>query len=411
MKILVLSSCYPRRSAPNHGIFIHRQLKALQDLGVECRVLQPADWSPPAPLHSLYSGWQHGHDERRDMLDEVEGVRVHHPRTFLPVPSRFFSGDYWTRVGCGVARYVKRHKELRDADAIYAHFLCHEGYAGLIAARELKMPLVAIARGDDVHLWPERWPDRKPKLAAVLREARGLLACSAGLARDAEKWATDGLSCPIEVVYNGIDTEMFAPVASVEAKLVLRRQFNLPAEARLLLCVATPIVEKGWLDLLDALAALNSPDWHIVMAGAPRGNGDLNLLDEAARRGLSGHAYWLGLVNAAQMPALYQAADAYALASHNEGLSNSVLEAMATALPTVATDVGGHAEIIADGLNGRLVPPRNAEKLANALRDTLLNPSLAATWGQAARLRALRVGSPRANAAHLKSYFARIIGV
>jgi glycosyltransferase involved in cell wall biosynthesis len=407
LKILVLSSCYPRRSAPNHGIFIHRQIRSLVELGVECHVLQPADWSPPAPLHKLYAGWRHGHDERRDMRDEIEGVAVHHPRTFLPVPSRLFPGDYWTRAGQAVARYIKARRELRDADAIYAHFLCHEGYAGLIAARELGLPLVAIARGDDVHLWPERWPDRKPKLAAVLREARGLLACSAGLARDAEKWATDGLGCPIEVVYNGIETDVFAPVASVEAKLAARRQFNLPEDARLLLSVATPIVEKGWLDLLDALAALNLPDWRVVMAGAPRGADDLNLPEEAQRRGLRAH--WLSLVNAAEMPALYHAADAYALASHNEGLSNSVLEAMASGLPVVATHVGGHAEIINDGLNGRLVPPRDVEKLTNALRDVTLNKTLAATWGQAARLRALRVGSPRENAAKLKSYFERVL--
>jgi glycosyltransferase involved in cell wall biosynthesis len=406
MKILVLSTCYPRRSAPHHGIFIHRQIRSLVELGVECHVLQPADWSPPAPLHKLYAGWRHGHDERRDMLDEVDGVPVYHPRTFLPVPSRLFPGDYWTRVGQGVARYVKRRKGLRAADAIYAHFLCHEGYAGLVASRELNIPLVAIARGDDVHLWPERWPDRKPKLAAVLREARGLLACSKGLARDAEKWATDGLSCPIEVVYNGIKTDVFTPVASGAAKLAARRQFGLPEDARFLLCVATPVVEKGWLDLLDALAALDLPDWRLVMAGAPRGNGDLDLQDEAKRRGLRAH--WLGLVNAAQMPALYQAADAYALASHNEGLSNSVLEAMASGLPVVATDVGGHTEIINDGLNGRLVPPRNVEKLTNALRDIMLNPTLAATWGQAARLRALRVGHPHENAKKLKSYLEQV---
>jgi glycosyltransferase involved in cell wall biosynthesis len=132
----------------------------------------------------------------------------------------------------------------------------------------------------------------------------------------------------------------------------------------------------------------------------------LDLPEEAARRGLRAH--WLGLVNAAQMPALYQAADAYALASHNEGLSNSVLEAMASGLPVVATDVGGHTEIINDGLNGRLVPPRNVEKLTNALRDIMLNPTLAATWGQAARLRALRVGNPHENAKKLKSYLEQV---
>jgi glycosyltransferase involved in cell wall biosynthesis len=409
LKILVLSTCYPRHTAPNHGIFIHRQIRALVELGVECHVLQPADWSPPAPLHRLYAGWQHGHDERRDMLDEVDGVPVHHPRTFLPLPSRLFPGDYWTRVGWGVARYVKHRKNLRNADAIYAHFLCHEGYAGLIAARKLNLPLVAIARGDDVHLWPQRWPDRKPKLAAVLKEAKGLLACSAGLARDAEQWATDGLSCPFEVVYNGIETDLYTPAGSPETRRAARQQFNLPQEARLLLCVGTPVVEKGWLDLLDALAALKLAQWHVVMAGARRGAGDLDLTGEAARRGVAAH--WLGLVDAARMPALYQAVDAFVLASHNEGLSKSVLEAMAAGLPVVATDVGGHAEIITDANNGRLVAARDVAALTNALRDVMNDEAHAAQMGRAARQRALSVGTPLANAAHLQHYLARVLGM
>ncbi len=409
MKLLVLSSCYPRRHAPSHGLFIHRQIRSLQELGAECHVLQPADWSPPAPLHKLYAGWQYGHDERGDMLDAVDGVPVHHPRTWMPVPSRFFPGDYWTRVGHGVARYVKAHKELHNADALYAHFLCHEGYAGLIASRELQIPLVAIARGDDVHLWPERWPDRKPKLAAVLREAKGLLACSAGLARDAASWATDGLSCPIEVVYNGIETALFTPVPNLAAKLAVRRQFNLPETAHLLLCIATPIVEKGWLDLLDALAALNLPDWHIVMAGAPRATDDLNLTDEAARRGLAGRAHWLGLVNATAIPALYQAVDAFALASYNEGLSNSVLEAMASGLPVVATDVGGHAEIINDGSEGRLTPARDVKALTAALYEVMTDDKRAVDMGVTARQRALAVGTPQDNARHLLQYLEKIL--
>ena len=69
------------------------------------------------------------------------------------------------------------------------------------------------------------------------------------------------------------------------------------------------------------------------------------------------------------------------------------------------------AEIITDSRNGRLVPPRDAEKLTAALRDALLNPTLAAAWGQATCLRALRVGSPRENAANLKRYLERVIGV
>src|SRR5262249_49756591 len=153
-------------------------------------------WAPPSPLHRLHPSWRVADEARRQTLPEFEGIAIHHPPIFQPLPSRWFPGDYWERMGRAVAGYVSRRPKLRRADLLSAHFLCQEGYAGWVATRQLGMPLVAIARGDDVHAWPERWSDRKGKLAVVLREADALLACSHQLARDATAWAVDGLGRP-----------------------------------------------------------------------------------------------------------------------------------------------------------------------------------------------------------------------
>jgi teichuronic acid biosynthesis glycosyltransferase TuaC len=410
MRALVLSTCYPKRTRPDHGIFIHRQIRALADLGVECEVLQPVDWAPPAPLHRLHPGWRAGYEQLAVALDEVDGIRVHHPRVYHPKPSRFFPGDPWERMGRAVAGYVARRGRLRSADLIYAHFLCHEGYAGLVAARRLGMPLVAIARGDDVHAWPERWPDRATKLAEVLASADGLLATSHGLARDAAAWATRGLSTPIEVVYNGIDTERFRPAADDAERRDARRRIGLPEDGRVLLSVATPIAIKGWPELLDAFALLGAEEWRLAMAGSPRNADDLDLEAEARARGVGSRATWLGCLPPEAMPDLYRAADAFVLASHNEGLSNAVLEAMATGLPVVATDVGGHAEVVEDGVTGRLVPPKDAHALSLALESVLFDGDEAARIGRAARLRAVALGDPLANAARLVDHFERVLG-
>ena len=411
MKVIVISTCYPRRSQPNHGIFIHQQIRGLAALGVNCYVLQPIDWSPPPPLHRLHSGWQHGRAEQLDMLDEVDGIPLYHPRIYRPLPSRFFPGDYWERTGRGLARYLSQQQSLRSADLLYAHFLCHEGYAGLMVKRLLGMPLVAIARGDDVHGWPLRWPDRQPKLAAVLKEADGLLACSQGIAQDAAKWATEGLSAKIEVVYNGVEGDRFFPAESASQKTEARVRFNLPMTQKLLLCVATTIAEKGWLDLFDAFAALPEPfaNWHLVMIGTRRGNGDLNLETETQKRGIGPRAHWLGILPPEQMPDLYRAADAFALASHNEGLANSMMEAMATGLPVIVTDVGGHSEMVSNGVQGRLVARQDVEGLREALTEVLSNETYARRMGEAARARALAVGDHHHNAKRLLAYFERVL--
>ena len=80
-------------------------------------------------------------------------------------------------------------------------------------------------------------------------------------------------------------------------------------------------------------------------------------------------------------------------ASHEEGLSNSILEAMASARSVVATAVGGSAEQIVSESSGLLVPPRDARAMQEALRRMLREPDLRARLGAAARERALEVFS------------------
>jgi teichuronic acid biosynthesis glycosyltransferase TuaC len=403
MKILVISTCYPTRSRPDWGIFVHQQVQALMSLGVECHVLQPINASPPAPFHRLHPGWEHGYRQRKDGLTSWEGVPIHHPKMYHPKPSRFFPGDFWERMGHAIARYVSKHQQLRSADLLYAHFLCNEGYAGWIAKQRLEMPLAAIALGDDVHAWPERWPDRVAKLAKVLAGADALFACSQGLARDAAQWASEGLARPLEVIYIGIDADRFSPGPQWDA----RQRLGLPQKRKILLSVGTTIAAKGWPELLDAFVEVAGDGWHLAAAGSQRGAGDLDLVAEAARRGIGERFTWLGLVPPERMPDLYRAADAFALASHNEGLSNALLEAMACGLPVLATEVGGHAEVITDGESGRLVPPRSPRELNAALRSLLSEEAI--SWGAEARKRALAIGSPRQNAEKLLAHFQALV--
>jgi len=85
------------------------------------------------------------------------------------------------------------------------------------------------------------------------------------------------------------------------------------------------------------------------------------------------------------IPAVLAAMDISVLPSLSESLSNAVLESMAAGKPVVAARVGGNPELILDGETGRLVPPDNEEKLAEALEPLLQQPSLRTEWGVRAR--------------------------
>jgi len=87
------------------------------------------------------------------------------------------------------------------------------------------------------------------------------------------------------------------------------------------------------------------------------------------------------------VPELLRAMDLFVLPSRAEGMSNTVLEAMATGLPVVATAVGGNGELVADGATGRLVPPEDPSALAGAIAAYLEAPDEARRHGAAGRAR------------------------
>jgi glycosyltransferase involved in cell wall biosynthesis len=85
------------------------------------------------------------------------------------------------------------------------------------------------------------------------------------------------------------------------------------------------------------------------------------------------------------VPEILRGLDCFVLPSLAEGISNTILEAMACGLPVVATRVGGNPELVEDGVSGRLVPPVNAEAMAVALYRYFDDPALARSHGQAGR--------------------------
>jgi glycosyltransferase involved in cell wall biosynthesis len=84
---------------------------------------------------------------------------------------------------------------------------------------------------------------------------------------------------------------------------------------------------------------------------------------------------------------LLQTLDVFVLTSLNEGLSNTILEAMATGLPVIATAVGGNGELVVDGETGSLVAPSDVDALAARLARYRQDPALAARHGRAGRSR------------------------
>jgi glycosyltransferase involved in cell wall biosynthesis len=169
-----------------------------------------------------------------------------------------------------------------------------------------------------------------------------------------------------------------------EAREHVERDLGLPAQARLIGYVGRLQTGKGVFDLLAAfrLLAARMPDSHLVLVGeGPDADG---LRSRVARWQLAGRVHLAGY-QADPWP-WHRAFDCLVLASpEHEGISQSLRQAMFAGCPVVATNVGGSAEVIRDGETGLLVPPADAQRLAEALERVLHDPVASAARAGRAR--------------------------
>jgi sugar transferase (PEP-CTERM/EpsH1 system associated) len=184
----------------------------------------------------------------------------------------------------------------------------------------------------------------------------------------------------IIVIPNGIDTSQ--PLDNNRGQ-TLRQEWNIPSEAYVVgtCCRLTAI--KGVDYLLRAAVAIvaRHPRTVFVIVGDGELQGELERL--ARELGLQDKVIFTGFRR--DVPHILALLDVYALPSLSEGLSMGLLEAMLAGKPVVATRVGGNADVIEDGITGRLVEAQNSKQLADAIGWILSNPEEAKRFGSAAQ--------------------------
>lgn len=135
------------------------------------------------------------------------------------------------------------------------------------------------------------------------------------------------------------------------------------------LFVGRLVKEKGVLDLLEAVADVESVELHVAGAALPsdRDPVDVTLRDAVERKGLAGRVHLHGMLRRGEVQQLMRLADAVVLPSYREGVPRSLIEGMATGRPGLATRIRGCREVITHGSNGLLVDPGAVDQLASGL--------------------------------------------
>jgi sugar transferase (PEP-CTERM/EpsH1 system associated) len=212
------------------------------------------------------------------------------------------------------------------------------------------------------------------------------------VSEDLSRWlvTTVGVSADkVVCIPNGVDTTAFSEPTydSVTGQRSRRLGLGLQPQSIVVGTVGRLDPVKDHLTLLEAFARLSDPVRNLELVIAGEGPLRVTLERRIEKLELTGRVHLLGHRN--DVPAVLREIDLFVLPSLAEGMSNTVLEAMATGLPVVATRTGGTPELVVHGVTGTLVPVGDAAALAAALEVYRREPHLRELHGKAGRQRAV----------------------
>jgi glycosyltransferase involved in cell wall biosynthesis len=311
---------------------------------------------------------------------EEDGVRVYRVRALRRARDR---SNVVQMLAFAIAASLaaRRIATASRPEACIAFFTFPSGPVALLLKRQLGFRYVISIRGGDApgYLPELDWYHRllRPLRRAILGNASAIVVNSrflGGLSTRADPF-------PVQVIPNGVDGEFFSPPATRS------RTNNEPFR---FLYVGRFRSEKNLGALLDEVAALSQRTAEpFVLDLAGDGPQREHLARQAARLGLSERLKWHGWVNKEALRELYRRADALVHPSFVEGMSNTILEAMACGLAVIASDIGGNEDLVIAGATGRLFRLAEPGGLAAAMAEFLQNPHKAKELGAAGRKRAL----------------------
>ncbi len=340
MRLLFISNLFPDAKEPYRGL---DNATILHGLAAEKWSVRVLALRPSLPLF------------RRKWMPRAGDVKLS-PR-FVPVP-------YVPRFGSRVnhllyARALRPELErLRgEFDVALTSWIYPDSCA---VARVADFPFVSIAQGSDVHQYLKDRVRRKVILSHM-HKAAAIITRSGDLARRLAEVGLDATR--IHAVYNGINLDTFRPPEPGE-KEALRHEFGIPQGVPLMLFVGNFLPIKNPHIVIEGHRTLRTmvpQAWLALIGGGPMGR--------ELRSSIRQNVKFVGRQESTEVARWMRTADCLVLPSENEGVPNVILEAFASGLPVVASNVGGIPEVLSKNY-GRLIEP-NATALAEAVFEVL----------------------------------------
>lgn len=345
MKLLYITQMYPNEELPQYCVFLHLQVKALLQNGVDITVVIPTV-------------------EKDSLQTKFDGVKVIYLRY-----KDYSRSALYPLVCRQLMKELSRFEDIASCDAVYAI----HAPAGILdfartAAKSARKPLIVHYRG--YNIFEEYVKEPKVFLSDPERVREKVVKDSALSIGVSEK-TVDIIKerfpdAPVAVVYNGVDSDLFSSDDKSE-----------PHEGIRLLCVANLIPIKGHKYLFDAVKQLSKKysDLSLTTDIVGRGSYEEELKRYVKEQKIPGVRFH-GYVGHDEVARFVQSTDIFVLPSVYESFGNVCLEAMACRKPVVIFEGQGIDELIEDGVSGMIARKADASDLAAKIERLISDPAL-----------------------------------
>ena len=367
LKTTLLTTSFPRFQDDSAGVFVYKFASHLSAINCSVNVVAP-------------------HDINVQPQEIPKTLTIHYFKYFYPIKFQSFAykggmvnrlKSNWLRVlqlpFFMISFFLKAFRISKGSDIIHSYWSV-AGLVALIIKFIRPTPIVLNIWGSDILF--TQVPVLSFFYKILLRQANAIVCESQNFKKQLVGFGvSEGI---ISIIGNGINYNIFKP----GDKIYRRRTLGLPKEKLIVLAVGNLIELKGYQFLIEAIPELisNHPNLHFIFVGV--GEYRKHLENQITKLNILNNVQFVGQQDVSQIPNWLISADIFVHPSLSEGTPNSVIEAMACKLPVIATSVGDIPNVIGDGENGFLVPPKDSGQLASKLNSLIQSENLREQFGQ-----------------------------
>ena len=373
MRVLFLTISYPNAENPVSGTFVHQQAVALRQAGVDIRIVQPL---PLAPFPISWLKDSYHKIASIPYYDSYQGFAVWHPRYLLLPANLLFewAGDW---MYLAIRRTVADLYAQWPFNLIHTHTTYPCGYAAnrIRNARFPAIKVIHTIHGTCIRDTPHYNRRCFTKVCTALEGADSNVFVSLEGMRLGFKYTEARIAHKSIYITNGVNVAQFQLTPQDWAEVGL---LNARYKATWNLVFVGNILEgKGIKELLTALQQLVAAGYRqcrLFLVGPNRMGSYVD--DFITANGLHNNVVHIGPVLHDRVKIWMHFADAFILPSHSEGVPTVLFEALYTGTPSIFTTVGGVSDIVKDGEEALLIPPKSVNAIKHAIVRLLDNPGL-----------------------------------